>query len=258
MTAPATAGTTVALAALVALDAWTPSAVLAAAVLLAGLLLAAGWPALLALPTPRGTTGVVAGTAVASAVAVALATAVVPAAGLLSWAAPALAVALLVAFGHQLLRRDGRPRLVESVTAVVTGQALVIGAAAWVAVPHTAAGPALVVGGALAVAVSALLGATSWPLRVVGPASALLGAAAGWVGTLLGLAAGPGAAGIDDPAALAGLLVGLLAGVLTAVWRTLVAPLPALHSRRAALAVAAAPVALSGPCTYVLARVLLV
>ena len=65
-----------------------------------------------------------------------------------------LALGVLLAFAHELLRRDGRPRLVESVTGTFTGQAVVVLGAGWVFLPMTAdgVGAVAVAGGAAIVA----------------------------------------------------------------------------------------------------------
>ncbi|PPK92060.1 hypothetical protein CLV92_11723 [Kineococcus xinjiangensis] len=261
-TAGTTAGTTVALAALLVLSAHAGVVALAAAVALLGVLLASGWAALLALPTPRGSAGVIAAAALAAAAVVAVEAATAGTAGpggLLARLPVTMAIALLAAFGHQLLRRDGRPRLVESVTAVVTGQAFVIGAAAWVALPAAANGRPFLAGAAAAVAAATLACAVRLPLRIAGPLAVAVAVLVGGgvLALVWALAAGPDDAVLPRAHLLAGALVGLLAGVVTATWRALVAPLPAVGSRRAVLAVAAAPVALCGPGAYVLARVLL-
>ena len=75
--------------------------------------------------SPRGTTSVLAFGTVAAVLTGAL-TRTDP---FLRWMPAALALSMLVAFLHQLLRRDGRPRLVESVVSVVTGLAVVVSGA---------------------------------------------------------------------------------------------------------------------------------
>ncbi|WP_337059826.1 hypothetical protein [Kineococcus sp. G2] len=260
MTPSATATTTLALAALVALAAFAGPVVLALAVVLVSALLAAGWPELLGLPSPRGTTSVVALTGLVAAAATAVAVmagreavgagppAVLPAVAALS---------LLGAFVHQLARRDGRPRLVESVTAAVTGQALVVLAACWVAVPATYAGAPLAPVILAAVAVAAAVCATGWPLRVAGPVAVLTGALTGWLAGSATVALG--GAGVLPPArwALAGVVAGAGAGLAVAAWRAHSARLPTAGGLPAAFAVAAAPVALAGGGAYLVGRLLL-
>ncbi|GAB7193356.1 hypothetical protein NUM3379_40660 [Kineococcus sp. NUM-3379] len=251
MSAPVTAAATAVLAALLALASAAPTAVLVVVVAALGVLLAVGWPPLLALPTPRGSTAVVGAAALASAAVVGATAGRGGDDGPLASLPATMALAVLAAFAHQLLRRDGRPRLVESVSSVAAGQAVVVGAAAWVAVPLAAGGVRLSLAAAAAVAVAAALCTLPLPLRTAGPCAVVLGAGAGWLVHAVG-AAGPAGRGL-----LAACAVGAVAGAVVAAWRTLVAPLPAVRGRRASLAVAAAPVALCGPGTYVLGRLLL-
>lgn len=263
MSPSATATTTSALAGLLAVAAFAPTGVLALAVVLVGLLLAAGWPDLLDLPARRGTTTVIALAAVAAAVTAALAVRAgrlegTRSTGVLQDLPQVAALALLVAFLHQLARRDGRPRLVESVTAAVTGQAVVVLAAAWVAVPATYAGAPLVAVVLAAVVTTSAVCATSWPLRVAGPVSLVVGAVTGWFAAAVTVLLG--GAGIVSELRwnVAGVLAGLGAGLVSAVWRAQSVRLPAVRGLPAAFAVAAAPVALAGGGAYLLGRLVLV
>jgi len=251
----ATASVSAALAALVAVAAFAPLGLLTVAVVLVGLLVAVGWSPLLSLPSPRGTASVVALAAAAAAVTVVVTTAggddplaVLPSAA---------ALALLVAFAHQFLRRDGRPRLVESVTGAVTGQAVVVLAAAWVAVPRTVAGPAFAAVVLAAVAATGAVCAAGWPLRVAGPLSLLAGAATGWVASAVVVLLSDGMPVSDVRWTVAGVVAGVGAGLLSAAWRAHSERLPSVHGLSAALAVAAGPVAMSGAGAYVVGRLLL-
>ncbi len=267
VTTSATAATTAALAVVVAVAAFGPPLLLALAVAVVGLLLAAGWAELLELPARRG-----------SALVVALAALAAPAAALVGTHGTSLslvrpddavgsgtlaslpgvaALALLVAFVHQLLRTDGRPRLVESVTGTVTGQACAVLAASWVVVPSTFAGPGLAVVVLAAVAAAALVCAGPWPLRVAGPLSLLAGAATGWLVSLLVDLAGAGVGTSQTDWTVTGVLTGLGAGLLTAGWRAHAARTPTGRTVQASLAVAAAPVALAGAGAYVVGRLVI-
>ncbi|GAB3452809.1 hypothetical protein AB1207_23470 [Kineococcus endophyticus] len=271
MSASATATATFALAALVGLASFGGVAVLAVAVVLLGVLVAAGWPDLLDLPARRSSTGVVAAVAVAAALVAVFAVRAARAegsqvAGVLGHLPAVAALALLVAFGHQLLRRDGRPRLVESVTGVVTAQAVVVLGAAWVAVPTTYAGATLAPVVLAALAATSAVAATTWPLRVAGPVNLLVGAAVGWLASsvtaLLGgggttALVGGSAAVSEGRWAVAGIVAGLGAGVLVSAWRALSVRLPAARTLPAAFAVAAVPVALGGAGAYLVGRLLL-
>jgi hypothetical protein len=258
----ATATATSALAGLVALAAFAHSGVLALAVLLVAALVAAGWPELLDLPTPRGTTAVVVlaalGAGAAALVAVHVARAEgTQALGVLGRLPVVAALALLLAFVHQLLRRDGRPRLVESVTGAVSGQAVVVLAAAWIAVPTTYAGAPLAPVVLAAVVTASAVSATTWPMRVVGPVNLLVGAATGYLaGALTVLLGGQGVVS-EARWAVAGIVAGAGVGLLVSAWRVLTDRLPSVRSLPAALAVAAVPVAASGAAAYLVGRLVL-
>ncbi|MEZ0165346.1 hypothetical protein AB2L27_11310 [Kineococcus sp. LSe6-4] len=271
MSASATATATFALAALVGLASFGGVPVLAVAAVGVGVLVAAGWPELLDLPARRGSTTVVALVAVAAALTAALTVGAARAegsqvSGVLGHLPAVAALALLVAFVHQLLRRDGRPRLVESVTGVVAAQAVVVLGAAWVAVPTTYAGAALAPVVLAALAATSAVSATAWPLRVVGPVNLVVGAAVGWLAsTVTALLGGGGTSPLagGDPLVtegrwvVAGIVAGLGAGLLVSAWRALSSRLPAARTLPAALAVAAVPVALGGAGAYLVGRLLL-
>ena len=89
-----------------------------------------GWAPLLNLPSPRGTSGVLAFAAAMLGVSGWLARPVTSGIGNLDTVLGAFALTILAAFVHQLARRDGRPRLVESLTSEVSGVLLI---AAWAA-----------------------------------------------------------------------------------------------------------------------------
>ena len=262
MSSSATATATFALAGLVALASFAPVGVLALAVLLVCALVAAGWPDLLDLPTPRGTSAVVVLTALGAGVVVAVAVLAArsggtQASGVLGQLPVVAALALLLAFVHQLLRRDGRPRLVESVTGAVSGQALVVLAAAWVAVPTTYAGAPLAPVVLSAVVAAGAVSATTWPLRVVGPLNLVVGAATGYLaGEAVVLLGGQGVVS-EGRWAVAGVVAGAGVGLLVSAWRALTGGLPRVRSLPAALAVAAVPVAASGAAAYLVGRLVL-
>ncbi|YAL82888.1 hypothetical protein ACMYYO_13340 [Dermacoccaceae bacterium W4C1] len=126
----------------------------ALAVALGGLVLAAGWPTLLGLPSPRGVTAVLAASAVAAPVAAA-----VPGPVDLRWVAVVAAVSLIGSFLHQLLRSDGRARLVATVSGTALGIGLLCCGAAFVAAVHYPDGGRLIIAVALAVVVGSVLAA---------------------------------------------------------------------------------------------------
>lgn len=87
----------------------------------------AGWAPLLQLPSPRGTTGVLAFAAAALSVTGWSARPVRSGIGDLDAVLTALFLSVLAAFVHQLARRDGRPRLVQSLVSTVCGVLLIAG-----------------------------------------------------------------------------------------------------------------------------------
>jgi hypothetical protein len=235
----------VAFAGLLTLTAFAGPVQVALAVALAAGVIAWGWSGLLALPSPRGTAFVLA-VGSAAAIGTALATSDDP---FLAWMPAALAGSMIVAFLHQLARRDGRPRLVESIASTITAIAIVVSGASLVALPRTLNGAAVVALGCSAVAVSALTdlaGASQRPRAWLLPLAMLAGGSAAIVvGHPLG-ALSWGAA------AFLGVLV---AGVSHAVRRVL-AMLPAISSARSQLVSACASVLTSGVVVYVVGRLL--
>ncbi len=203
--------------------------------------LASGWPTLLGLPTPRGSTTVL---AICGAVAVLVvllsSTAGVPA---LRWSAPVLACSIVVIFMHQLFRRDLRPRLVESVTGVVAGVVVVECAVGWLAVSTLI--PRLA-----GVACVTMLGAA------VALAVPLSRRWSGVLTLLLSVGAALAAAGLlSGVSVLSATVTGLgVAAVFVGVRRLFIA-LPSATSRQAAVAAAATGVSASGIVVFMLALV---
>jgi hypothetical protein len=232
----------VATATLLAVAAVAGPYALGAALLVAVVAVASGWPLLLGLPTPRGTTAVV---ALGGAVAVAVV-------GLtrdepyLRWLPVVLGLAIVAEFGHQLLRRDMRPRLVESVTGVVTGVVLVVLGAGWMGALHAARGPELVLVGAAACVVASAATALPWPQRNTAPSAVVAAVAFGALACRL----------LPDSQAVPAAVVGLGVGAVVAVSDRLFAHLPTSRHLPAAVAMGAAPVAASGIVVFLLGRLL--
>ena len=233
----------VALSGLLTITAFAGPTMVALAVALAAGVMAWGWAGLLALPSPRGTFLVLAAGS-AAAIGTVLATREDP---FLAWVPAALAGSMIVAFLHQLARRDGRPRLVESIASTITALAIVASGASLVALPRSEHGSWVVAIAAAAVAVSAVIDLAAFSRRMTAwllPLAMLAGAAVAiLVGHLLG-AVGWGAA------ALLGVLA---AGVSHAVRRVL-ATLPAISGSRSQLVSASASVLTSGVVVYVVGR----
>lgn len=232
---------TAVLAALVAVAGYVgalPVAVLAA---ILALVFALGWPSLLDLPHRAGSSAVIAIGGIGAVGAVYLTTDQ----PFLRDLPIVFAATILLAFVNELLRRDGRPRLVESVSGTVSGTLIAVAVAGWVAIGRTPGGESLVVAGALALAVGSAVAAlplTSWT-----GAGATVGAAGG-AGLLCGL--------LPDIDPVAGVLLGLAVGILVAALHELFDRLPALERRAPALAVITLPVTVTGFLVYVVGRVL--
>lgn len=167
-----------------------------------------GWVRLLDLPSPRGSTAVLALSAVGLVTAGWLAA--LPERGVaeLDWVLAALGLGVWAAFVHQLARRDGRPRLVESLTANVAG---ILVMATWAAAtPYLghdiATSAVLIVSCAVATATLADVARGRWidDVPAVVLAAGLAAAGAGIAAHLVPVGAVPGWA-----AALAGVVAGV-------------------------------------------------
>lgn len=202
--------------------------------------LALGWPTLLALPSPRGTMAVVAGSGLVAAAAVAT-----DVSGSVGRVPVVLALTVLAASAHQLLRRDLRPRVVDSLGGTLLGAALAIGAAGWVALAGAPGGGALTVVAVGGSALACLVLLLPWGGRAVLALAVVVLAAA------LGGAVLPGAS------AASGAALGAAVAVVTVAADRLLAPLPPAGRLRARAALVAASLAGSGAAAYGVGRLLL-
>lgn len=235
---------TVALSALVALGGFAGPYLVAAGVVLGGLVLAWGWSPLLALPSPRGTSAVLALGAVLCTAAVA-STGTDP---FLRWVPAALAVGVIAAFAHELMRRDGRPRLTESVSGTAAGLAIVSCGAALVPLPQVLGGPEALACAMAALGVAALADPCvaakrlrPWAL----PIAMVLGG-----GASVGVAVLAGRPEVGHAA-----LLGVLISAVSHAARRVLAVLPSMALPQAQLAAGAASVLLSGVVVYTVVRV---
>ncbi|PID53833.1 MAG: hypothetical protein CSB46_05910 [Micrococcales bacterium] len=173
------------------------------------ILLAAGWPQLLRLAAPAGSSVVVGACGAAAVLVVGLtAQRSLSWAHNLTWLTPVLAMSVIAAFLHQLTRTDGRAHLVESVTGVVSGIMVAAMAAGWAATAARPGGSAVMLAVTCPMTVVALVLALAapgrgrrWVTPLVGVLGAVCGAVLGSGTPHVGLAYG----------SLAGLLVGLAA-----------------------------------------------
>ncbi|WP_418275834.1 hypothetical protein ACNHYB_13390 [Isoptericola jiangsuensis] len=244
MTVTSRAVTTAVLAALLAVAAYLGPLWVAGAACLLTVLLAVGWARLLRLPA-AGATAVVLLVAGFGGVAVAWAT---PDEPVLRNLPVVIALSLVLAFVAQMLRRGGRPRLVESVSGTTAGIVAAVASTGWVAAVRTDGGADLVVTSAVALAVASAVSA--------------LPVAGGWAGSLLaaalGAAAGAGTAtALPGVEPVVGLLVGAVAGVVAGALRFLLDRQPALAGRLAAVAAVALPVTVTGMLVFVVGRLVL-
>jgi hypothetical protein len=236
----------VSLAGLLAITAFAGPPMVALAVALCAGVLAWGWAGLLGLPSPLGTTLVLAVGSVGAIVTV-LVTRNDP---FLAWMPAALAGSLIVAFLHQLARRDGRPRLVESTASTITAIAIVVSGASLVALPRLENGAWVVAIASAALAASAVTDLAGASRRLVPwllPMAMFAGAAAA---LLVG-------SGVGDVAWGAAVLVGVLAGGVSHSVRRVLATLPAISSARSQLVSACASMLTGGVVIYVLGRLLI-
>jgi hypothetical protein len=243
MTRAVPALTGVVLSALVALGAWAGTPVLVAALVLVVVAVATGWPGLLSLPTQRGSTTII---ALCGSVAVVV-VAYTEGEPLLRWLPVVLALSVIVAFWHQLLRRDMRPRLVESVTGVISGVVAVELAAGWAGALKAPGDVPLVLVGAAAVAAAAAATGLPWPMRVTSPLALAAGTAfAALAGRLL-----------SELHAVPAALVGAAAALLVVALDRLLSRLPTATGRQTGIAIGAAAVACTGTVVYLVSRVVI-
>ena len=208
--AVATACAAAAIAGGVFLGEWGLLAVLVALVVA----FAAGWAPLLGLPAPGGTFFVVLLPGLGALAAVHVTTTE----PWLRYLPLVLAMGLLLSFTNELLRGDGRTRLVESLVGGVSGVVVAVSAAGWIAASKVPDGMALVLLCAIALAAASAVSAT--PLRgVLNSVATLVGAVAASVVVAYVL---------PELAPLDGVWAGAVAGILVSSLHMLFYRLPAL------------------------------
>ena len=232
-----------ALAGLVTISAFAGPVLVAVSVALAAGVMAWGWPGLLALPSPRGSTFVLA-VGSAAAIGTVLATKSDP---YLNWMPAALACSMLIAFLHQLARRDGRPRLVESIASTITALAIVVSGASLVALPLTPEGDWVVAISASAMAASALTDLVGGSRRLRAWLLPLAMLAGGAVAIVVGIT-------LADVGWGAAALLGVLAAGISHATRRALAMLPSISAARSQLVSASASVLTGGLVIYVVGR----
>jgi hypothetical protein len=214
---------------------------LAGAVALVVIVLALGWGSLLELPARRGTGLVITLIGCAGA---ALAVRAVNMTRPLAPFAALLAGAVLVAFAHELVRRGGRPHLVESVAGTLSGETLALFGGGWMLLPGTKLGLVALATGAAAAAGARLSTLVRVPERY-----------AGWSSLVAGMLVGGIAGAVVQPSrAMPLLAVATVVASVVAGLDRLVLGLSARRSVPGVLAGAAAPVLAVGTVAYAVAR----
>jgi hypothetical protein len=235
---------TVVLAALLVLAVLADPVVLAAGLAWAGIVVAWGWPALLGSSSRFGSSLAIG----VAAVLAPAAAAVPPDEPYLRYVPVALVIGLAFMFVHQIVRRDGRPRLTESVAVTSLGLAVVALGTTWMPLARSQGATDVAVVGLVAIGASSVadLGAgwdrvRPWML----PLAMLLGGAGA-------LAAG---SLLDGPDTGPAALVGFLTAAVGHATRRMLSVLPAIASPRAQLSSAAASLLVPGVIAYGLALV---
>ncbi len=182
---------------------------------------------------------VVAGSGVAASLAAVNATVVD-----LGSLAPVAAAAVLISLLREVVRRDGRAGLIESLATTATGALIAVLAAAWsvtVLLPH---GPTLVIVGAAGLVTLALVEAVPGPRGLLGPVGVAAAAGLGWV--VMPELSGPYAALAGALLAGAAALAGAVALAAASWWSA--------GTREHVALRATLPLALAGPVVHLMGR----
>ncbi|HYN66213.1 MAG TPA: hypothetical protein VES93_04945 [Ornithinibacter sp.] len=233
---------TVVLGALLVLALLADPVLLGAGLAWAGIVVAWGWPTLLGSSSRFG-----------SSLAIGVAGVLAPAAAAVATGEPylrfvpvAVILGLAVMFGHQMVRRDGRPRLTESIGITSLGLAVVVLGTTWMPLSRTSRATDIAVIGFVSIAVASLADLVAGFARVrpwMLPLAMLLGGAGGIVAASV----------IGAPGAGPAALVGFLCAAVSHTTRRMLSVLPAISSVRGQLSSAAASLLVPGVVAYGLA-----
>lgn len=227
------------MAAFLILAARTDHVVLAAALAWVGLVVAWGWPTLLGSLSRVGSSVAIGIAAILAPVSAAL----LPNRPHLGLVPVALAIALVAMFLHQLVRRDGRARLVESLATTAGGLAVITTGVTYAPLGRTEGGVEIACAAFVAIAAGAIaeLFVDREKLRPwLLPASAAVG----------GVVAAGVAIGFGGPSVIAALVLGALCAAVGFGVRRVLAALPAIQGPRGQLASAAAGMLYPGVIAY--------
>jgi hypothetical protein len=239
---PVTVAATIVLAALLVLALVADPVLLAAGLAWAGIVVAWGWPSLLGSSSRFG-----------SSLAIGVAGVLAPAAAAATTDEPylrlvpvPLVIGLAFMFGHQMVRRDGRPRLTESVGITSLGLAVVALGTTWMPLSRTERATDIALLGFVAIGVASLADLIAGFAKVrpwMLPLAMLLGGAGAVVAASV----------IGSPALGPAALVGFLCAAVSHATRRMLTVLPAVTSVRGQLSTAAASLLVPGVVAYGLA-----
>lgn len=233
--------TTVIAAVLIGVSAAAGEMILAAALLLGSLIIAWGWPGTIGLPSPLGTS-VVLGISAVVLMAAVLAADTVP---YLRWGSAALAFGLILAFLQQLLRRDGRARLTESVMGATLGLVVLASGVIFLPLMRVDTGPALIACAMVAVAAGTIVDLFVWHsvLRVwLLPLGMVIGGIGSVVASLI----------LTAPAIPPAALIGVCSAALSHSFRRMLSPEPGSYSGPGQIAAGLGSIGLVGALVWVL------
>ncbi|MFL6170964.1 MAG: hypothetical protein ACJ711_14925 [Ornithinibacter sp.] len=232
----------VVLAALLVLALLADPVLLAAGLAWGGIVVAWGWPSLLGSSSRFGSSLAIGVTGVLAPVA-AVATTDEP---YLRLVPVALLVGLALMFGHQMVRRDGRPRLTESIGITSLGLAVVALGTTWMPLSRSSRASDIALLAFAAIAVASLADLVTGVERLrpwMLPLAMLLGGAGAVVA----------AAVTGSPSPAPASLVGFLVAAVSHATRRMLCVLPGVSSVRGQLSTAAASLLVPGVVAYGLA-----
>lgn len=235
---------TAVLAVLLAIATAADHALGAAAVAWLGLALAWGWPELLGAASRFGSSVAIGVAGVLGPVVVAF----TPDEPYLRNVPVVVAGAVMTMFLHQLVRKDGRPRLTQSVAVSASGIAIATIGVALVPLGRTFGGREVMFVVAVALAVSALADLAA-PIDRLRPWLVPIAAGLGFfAGGITGLV-------IGEVGVLAGVVLGVVTAGLAHVMRRVLWVLPPIRGMRGQITAAAASVLVTGVPVGVLATI---